>query len=242
MSKRARLAEKPRTFRERNAGNKPALDDETTLSERIVRHIADDIISGNRPPGSHLNEQAIADQFNVSRTPVREAIHQLIAVELVEMLPRRGAFVARIPVKRLIQMFEFISELEGICARLAARRMTAPEKQELKKLHNSYQKLVTASDPVEYFDATLDFHKRIYAGAKNEPLEAVTSQLYDRLTPYRRRQLMLSGRTEKSFNEHDAVLQAILDGDGETAEKMMRQHTGVVIDNVMDMISSLADD
>ncbi|MEM8985243.1 MAG: GntR family transcriptional regulator [Pseudomonadota bacterium] len=244
MDKDLSLAEKPRSMRQRKPAKRHARPEpeEETLSERIARHIADEIISGKLLPGAHLNEQAIADQFSISRTPVREAIRQLIAADLVEMLPRRGAFVATIPVKRLIQMFEFISELEGICARLAARRMSQAEKDELKKLHNSYKTLVKSKDPTVYFEATLDFHRLIYAGAKNEPLEAATNQLYDRLTPYRRRQLTLGGRTEKSFNEHEEVLQAILDGDGDAAEKAMRNHTGVVVDNVMDMISSLGDD
>jgi DNA-binding GntR family transcriptional regulator len=205
----------------------------------IVAAVTEEIIAGTRAPGSHLNEQELAERFKVSRTPVREALRQLSSAGLADINARRGAFVARIPIERLIQMFEVMSELEAASARLAARRMTAAEKAVLAKTHSSYEKYVTAADVSEYFDASNEFHRLVYAGAKNDVLQEMAQALYSRLAPYRRRQLALSRRTQKSYSEHGKVLSAIQAGDAQAAEEAMRGHTGVVGDNVMDLISSL---
>ncbi|MEM9705831.1 MAG: GntR family transcriptional regulator [Pseudomonadota bacterium] len=211
-----------------------------THSDRIVKAIEEEIIAGRRAPGSHLNEQEIADRFEVSRTPVREAMRHLSSAGLVEVQPRRGAFVARIPVTRLIQMFEAMTELEGACARLAARRMRSDEKTELKRVHEACQQLAKSGDADQYYDASLEFHRLIFKGSHNEVLSDVALRLFNQLTGYRRRQLTSGQRTLTSFNEHGAVLEAILDGDGERAEELMRAHTGMVGDNVMDLIGQLA--
>ncbi|MEM9014506.1 MAG: GntR family transcriptional regulator [Pseudomonadota bacterium] len=213
-----------------------------THSDRIVKEIEAEIISGRRAPGSHLNEQEIADRFSVSRTPVREAMRHLSSAGLVDVLPRRGAFVARIPVTRLIQMFEAMSELEGACARLSARRMRKDEKSELQRTHDAYKRFAKTETADRYYDESLAFHRLIFRGAHNDVLADMATKLFNQLTGYRRRQLSQSSRTVTSFNEHEAVLQAILDGDEENAERHMRAHTGMVGDSVLDLVGALQDD
>lgn len=240
MTRRKSVAAKPRRIR-KPASAGAETETRGSRADAIVAAITEEIISGERPPGSHLNEQELADRFKVSRTPVREALRQLSSAGLTDLNARRGAFVARIPIPRLIQMFEVMSEIEALCARLAARRMTGEEKAQLSKTHDSYRKYVAAKNVSLYFDASNEFHRLIYAGAKNEVLQELALTMYSRLTPYRRRQLALSRRTEKSFDEHGGVLKAILEGDAEAAEAAMRGHTGVVGDNVMDLISAIGE-
>ncbi|MEM9170964.1 MAG: GntR family transcriptional regulator [Pseudomonadota bacterium] len=213
--------------------------DALTHSDRIAKEIESEIISGRRAPGSHLNEQEIADRFSVSRTPVREAVRHLSSAGLVEVQPRRGAFVARIPVTRLIQMFETMTELEGACARLAARRMRVDEKRALERVHRAYEKFAAAGDADRYYDESLEFHRRIFKGAHNDVLGDMAMRLFNQLTGYRRRQLTNARRTSTSFDEHAAVLEAIMDGDEARSERLMRAHTGMVGDNVMDLIGQL---
>ena len=240
MSRRKPAAAKRRRIRkpaELSAGdNGPG-----SRADVITAAITEEIISGKRAPGSHLNEQELAERFEVSRTPVREALRQLASAGLADLSARRGAFVARVPMTRLIQMFEVMSELEAACARLAARRMSSEDKAKLAKTHASYEKYVKSANVSEYFDASNEFHRLIYAGSKNEVLHEMAQSLYNRLSPYRRRQLALSRRTEKSYSEHGNVLTAILSGDPNAAEDAMRGHTGVVGDNVMDLISALGE-
>ncbi|MEM7707302.1 MAG: GntR family transcriptional regulator [Pseudomonadota bacterium] len=211
-----------------------------THSQRIAQAIEDEIVSGKRAPGSHLNEQEIADQFDVSRTPVREAMRHLASSGLAQMRPRRGAVVAQVPVTRLIQMFEAMSELEGICARLAARRMTDEQKAQLKHVHEGYAELAKPESANEYYDASLEFHRHIFRGTQNEVLAEVANRLFRQLNAYRRRQLRQAQRTSQSFEEHQAVLDAILAGDEQEAERRMRDHTHVVSDSVLDFISLIA--
>ena len=240
MSRRKPAAVKRRRIRkpaELSAGN----NGPGSRADVITAAITEEIIAGTRAPGSHLNEQELAERFEVSRTPVREALRQLASAGLADLSARRGAFVARIPMARLIQMFEVMSELEAACARLAARRMSSEDKAKLAKTHASYEKYVKSPNVSEYFDASNEFHRLIYAGSKNDVLHEMAQSLYNRLSPYRRRQLALSRRTEKSFTEHGNVLTAILSGDPDAAEDAMRGHTGVVGDNVMDLISALGE-
>src|SRR4051794_6437927 len=103
-----------------------------TLSETIRVKLADEITSGHLAPGAEIDEQAVAERFGVSRTPVREALRDLAALGLVEIEPRRGVRVAAMTADRLGEMFEVMAETEALCARLATYRMTAVERPELQ--------------------------------------------------------------------------------------------------------------
>lgn len=213
---------------------------DATYSQRIARAIEEEIINGIRLPGSQLNEQELADQFGVSRTPVREAVRHLTSSGLAEMRPRRSAVVARIPMTRLIQMFEAMSELEGLCARLAARRIDEGAKARLLKIHKSYAKLARRKDADAYYDASLEFHYAIFAASQNEILADIARRLCRQLNAYRRRQLRQTQRISQSFDEHQQVLDAIVAGNEEEAEQLMKAHTRVVSDNVMDFINLMS--
>ncbi|MGJ7531471.1 GntR family transcriptional regulator, partial [Variovorax sp. GB1P17] len=104
----------------------------TTISARVQSLISEQIISGNFPPGMRLDERLLADKFKVSRTPVREALRQLAARGLTQILPMRGVVVMQIGVKELSEILHADCELEALCARLAAESMTTMEKTELE--------------------------------------------------------------------------------------------------------------
>src|SRR6478752_9163616 len=104
-----------------------------TRTEALRLQIADEIISGALEPGTPLDEQELAARFGVSRTPVREAIRQLAASGLVSVRPHRGAVVALPTPTQLDDMFEAMAELEALCAGLAARNMTVPERRGLEE-------------------------------------------------------------------------------------------------------------
>ena len=103
-----------------------------TRTDRLVRALSDEIVAGRLGPGARLDEQSLADRFGLSRTPVREALGQLAAIGLVEKRPHRGVVVAAFTVERMMHMFEVMAELEALCARLAARRMSLGAKAALR--------------------------------------------------------------------------------------------------------------
>ncbi len=108
-----------------------AEDDGGLLSDRIRNALTDEIASGALVAGSALEEQQLADRFGASRTPVREALRQLVVGGLVEVRGRRGLVVARMTPERIMDMFETSAEVEAMCVRLATYRMTPLERSDL---------------------------------------------------------------------------------------------------------------
>lgn len=209
------------------------------LSIQVTKKIEDDIIFGNLPPGTKLDEQELCDRYNVSRTPVREALKLLAADGLVEIRPRRGAIVPKIEPLVLCEMFEVMAELEGMCGRLAARRIQAQEKENLIKLHHNCKQYVLAEDSESYYEENKNFHFAIYHASHNSFLIEQASSLHKRLHPYRRLQLRVHNRMPQSYAEHEALLQAILDGDDILAEQLLKAHVSIQGAKFTDFIASL---
>ncbi len=123
----------------RNVIQTLGLRSSVTLSDQIFNALVEEIISGAIEPGFRLDEPSICRKFNVSRTPIREALRRLNGAGLVEITPRRGVTVARINILELNEMFEALAEFEGLCAGLSAVRMTSLEKKRLEMLNKSAQ-------------------------------------------------------------------------------------------------------
>ncbi len=121
-----------------------------TRAEELRLQLADEIVRGQLAPGAPLDETDIARRFNVSRTPVREALRQLATSGLVEARAHRGAVVARPTLERLNGMFEAMAELEALCAGLAAERMPAVERARLEAIHEDLRVLSHAGNPERF--------------------------------------------------------------------------------------------
>jgi len=200
----------------------------TTRAEAIRQKLADDILRGVYPPGARLDEHSLARRFRLSRTPVREALRQLTSAGLVDMRPHRGAFVSLPSETTLAEMFEVMGELEASCARLAAQRMSPAERVRLELVHRRASEAVRGNDRDSYRTLNFEFHDVIYRGAHNEFLSTTTAGIRQRIAPFRRAQFSLEDRLGKSYEEHDAIVGAILRGEGETASTLMRAHVNVV--------------
>jgi DNA-binding GntR family transcriptional regulator len=194
----------------------------------MVRAIADRIVTGYLRPGERLDEVSLAARFEVSRTPVREALGHLSAMGLVERRPNRGAIVAVVTQDHLASMFESMAELEAICARFSAERMTGAERRSLEMEHQASARLVQlrAEEDYEYFNT--EFHSRLYRGAHNTHIHDLTVMTRSRLAPFRRAQFMLPGRLAKSWQEHDLIVTAIMRGDVAGAGRAARDHVSIV--------------
>lgn len=208
-----------------------------THAETVRVALEQDIFTGKLHPGAALDEESIAKRFAVSRTPVREAFLQLIEAGLVEKQPRQGAIVAKTDIRLMIQMFEVMSELEGICAKFAARRMAEDEKTELAAIHRASEKALAAGDDDAYYSLSRRFHLRMIAGTHNDVLIETTNKLGIKLVPYRRYQLSYPGRSESNLKDHAACLAAIEKGDSEAAHQIMRRHTTVQGDVLAEYIA-----
>jgi DNA-binding GntR family transcriptional regulator len=201
-----------------------------TRAETIRLQLADEIIRGSLAPGAILDETDLAKRFQVSRTPVREAIRQLAASGLVESRAHRGSVVARPSHDRLIGMFEAMAELEALCAGLAAARATPEERRTLAAVHEELQAMIQCGDPQRYHEVNETFHATIYAGAHNSYLAEITIATRLRVRPFRRAQFRNLGRLAKSHVEHDAIVTAVMRGDRTGAAEAMRYHLNTVGD------------
>src|SRR5574337_247785 len=232
VSKRALSATEDREM----DSEQPTLRRSEELSELIEEQIA----TGARRPGTRLDEQELAAEFGVSRTPIREALIQLAAVGLVEMRPRRGAIVADVGPARLCEMFELMAELEAMCGRLAARRIDDAEQKRLLMAHQACEAARDAQDPDEYYRLNEVFHHRIYEASHNGFLAEQATALHRRLRSYRRLQLRVRNRMQTSYSEHQGIVEAILAGDGERAAEALRSHVAVQGERFADLVASLA--
>jgi DNA-binding GntR family transcriptional regulator len=208
---------------------------------QLCEEIEERIVTGVYPPGTRLDEQELANSFGVSRTPVREALIQLASIGLIEIKPRRGASVPEIGADRVCEMFEVMAELEGMCGRLAARRITTGEQYALQEAHQACEAARDANTPDVYYELNEVFHQRIYEASHNTFLAEQATALHRRLRPYRRLQLRVRNRMASSFNEHQAILDAIVKGDSDLAESQLRSHVTVQGERFADLVSTLRD-
>lgn len=203
---------------------KPVDEERMRLSDRIRNLLTDEIASGRLAPGTALDETQLATRFGASRTPVREALRQLTVSGLVESRPRRGVFVTRLTPERIMAMFEAMAEMEAVCVRLATYRMTPLERAHLIDLHQASAEMVEAGDFDRYDTLNRAFHEAIYLATHNGFLAEQAVATRARLAAFRRTQLREGDRIVHSRQEHDSVLEAIAQGDGETAARRMRAH------------------
>jgi DNA-binding GntR family transcriptional regulator len=195
-----------------------------SLADSVCRRIADEIALGHFVPGSKLDEVMLAERFQVSRTPVREALKQLAIMGLVDCRPNRGSVVAALGTEQLDQMFEAIGELEAACARHAALRMTPQDRALLRALQQEGRAAMQASDFERYDAANLALHTAIIRGSYNPVLMELAASLRHRVAPFRRTQFHNIERMGASFEEHAGIVEAILAHDAAATYRQMRTH------------------
>ncbi|MBV8661877.1 MAG: GntR family transcriptional regulator, partial [Hyphomicrobiales bacterium] len=165
-----------------------------TLGDDIRGELEALILSGQLPPGERMDEIALAERFKISRTPVREALKALIAVGLLEARPRQGVTVAAISIPMLLEMFETMAMLEGLCAKLAARRATQKEKAALRAIHERLVSSVGVASEEAFYAINWDFHELVYEASHTEFIAAQTRALRKRVAAYRKHVTSQPGR------------------------------------------------
>lgn len=193
-------------------------------ANEIRNVLQEEIESGNLPPGATLDERALATRFNVSRTPVREALQQLAARELVRIAPRQGVTVARLSISQVRAIMESVGELEALCAKLAARRVDDALRKELDKAIERCQDAAVQGGSAEYSMANIYFHETIYAGSRNPYLADLIRNARRQIQRYRIRDFQTKTQISKSLKEHLQVARAIQDGDEPLAAQAMLLH------------------
>jgi DNA-binding GntR family transcriptional regulator len=209
------------------------------LPDQLREKIEEAIATGVYPPGMRLDEVSLAEEFGVSRTPLREALFQLAALGFIAKRPRKGWEVATIAPSRLCEMFEVMAELEAMCAKLAARRASDAELAVIRRAHEACAEAKEALNTAEYYRLNEVFHLAIYNASHNAFLIEQANGLHRRLRPYRRLQLRVRDRIPASYAEHQGILDAILGGDPQRATELSRSHVIIQGERFTDLVASL---
>lgn len=200
---------------------------EIRTADRIRESLEQSIIEGKIANGERLDEVRLAKSFGVSRTPFREALQMLAGSGLIELKPRRGAYVRHPGVVELIEMFEVMTELEVLCGKLAARRVSPRELVELTRAVQACETAFEKQDPDAYYYENERFHLLIYKAGGNSFLASEAERLQKRLRPFRRIQLRAGGRMAQSLREHIVILDALKTGNEPAVADALRLHVSV---------------
>ncbi|CAM3970870.1 GntR family transcriptional regulator [Bordetella tumulicola] len=205
----------------------PSAPASSSMQDRIRLSLEKEILSGKRPPGSAIDEKALAARFQASRTPVREALLVLATQGLISIVPRSGIFVRRATAGELIATLETLCELEAALARLAARRATPTQHRELKAALAKASDRAVAADRPGYQKANAVLHEAIYRASGNSVLVEHVRNVRRALAAYRQRGFDQPGRLAASNAEHREIVAAICAGNQTRVDEAMRRHINV---------------
>ena len=194
------------------------------LYEEVADQLRVRIFAHELAPGTWIDEQNLAKEFGISRTPLREAIKVLAAEGLITMKLRRGAYVTEVNRGDLEQIFTILSLLEGQAAKEAATKAQEKDLNDLDDMHLRLEKAAADRNLDQFFEVNVRFHERIIAIANNPWMTGVIADLRKVLKLQRKDSLSRSGRLQSSLSEHREILKALLKRDPIAAEQAMRTH------------------
>ncbi len=192
------------------------------LYEEVAELLRQRIFRRDLEPGSWIDEVKLAQEYGISRTPLREALKVLAAEGLVTMKVRRGAYVTEVSEQDLAEVYHLLSLLESDAAAVVAQRATDAQLRELQSLHGELEAAV--GDHEHFFALNERFHMRLLELAGNRWRNQMVADLRKVMKLHRHNSLLKSGRVDESLREHREVVEAIVRRDGEAAMQRMREH------------------
>ena len=194
------------------------------LYEQVAEQLRSKIFAHELKPGAWLDEQTLAADYGISRTPLREALKVLAAEGLVVLKPRRGCYVTELSEQDLDDVFPVMAMLEGMVAQAATQRITSTNWRNLCAIHDELEQTAAANNADGFFDANQRFHAALKDIAGNRYLAQLIDDARKLLKLTRRDSLRLSGRISQSLTEHRDILAAIEARDENLAGQRMHDH------------------
>ena len=192
------------------------------LYQEVAELLRERIFSNTLPPGSWIDEMALAEEYGISRTPLREAIKVLATEGLVTMKVRRGAYVTEVNAKDQSDVYHLLSLLESDAAGVVAQRATPAQLQDLKTLHTELGAAMHSTD--RFFEVNERFHMRLLEIADNRWRDQLCADLRKVMKLNRHNSLLKSGRVAESLREHQALMDALLARNEALSVQRMREH------------------
>ena len=197
-----------------------------SLHEKVLEQLRDYIIEGNMEMGAHIPERKLCELFQVSRTPLREALKVLAAEGLIELLPNRGARLRTLHEADIRATFEVIGGLEALAGQLACERMTDGEYEEIEQLHHQMYKCYLHSELQGYFRFNRGIHDGIVRAARNPVLQDSFANLSASMwrIRYSANQNIARDRWSEAVREHEEILDALRRRDGRELNNVLLNH------------------
>lgn len=182
-----------------------------SLHEGLLAALRDFIVEGNLADGARVPERALCERFNISRTPLREALKVLAAEGLIELLPNRGARVRELSPEDVRELFDVMGGLEALAGRLACERISEAEFSEIERMHHDMYRFYLRRDMHGYFHCNQAIHQLIVAAAGNATLAATYASLAGRIRRVRYSANLAKDRDRwgEAMREHEAILDAL---------------------------------
>ena len=196
----------------------------TSESDSAYAYLHDAIVRGEILPRQRLIELDLAEQLSVGRAAIRTALDRLVHDGLAVHVPHRGAHVRHIPVEEAVEMMETRAVLEGLAARSAAQLATAGDIDELNTILKHMQDRLAENDLTGYSEYNAILHDRIVQLSGNRTVMRLLKKLQASHVRYQYRMVLLPGRAEQSYLEHQAVVDAIAAHEPQLAEEAMKRH------------------
>jgi len=203
------------------------------LHAQVASRLRQMLVEGDIPPGAKLNERALCEALNISRTPLREAIKMLAAEGLVELLPNRGSVAVQLSEADVHNTFEVMAGLEALSGELAAQRITEAELAEIQALHYEMLAAYTRRDLSAYYRLNAAIHSCINAAAKNPVLSSTYQQVNARLQALRFRSNQDGEKWSHAVQEHQAMVAALQARDASALARVLTTHLNNKRDVVM---------
>ncbi|MCC5912038.1 MAG: GntR family transcriptional regulator [Clostridiaceae bacterium] len=207
------------------------------LREIVFEYLREAILEGKLEPGRRLMEIQLAEELGVSRTPVREAIRKLELEGLVIMVARKGAYVADVSVKDIIEVLEIRGAIEGLAASLAAERMTDEEVKELQTLAAEFKDSHVANNIERMIEKDIAFHEKIFVAARNEKLYQISQGLREQVYRFRVRYISEYNKSQELVEEHEKIVKAISQRNPKKSYGYGMEHIENLAVHMMDHVS-----
>ncbi|MFS8201678.1 GntR family transcriptional regulator [Streptomyces sp. CWNU-52B] len=190
------------------------------------------LAAGDMAPGQRLIEQELADTYRATRSAVREALQDLAAEGLVELVPRRGARIRVVPVEEAILITECRASLEALCARRAAAHATPEQRDRLLGIGTAMREAVASHDLDQYSALNRRLHELVAEASGQAVATNLLERLNGQMVRYQFRLALRPGRPTRSLPQHLAIIDAVAAGDATAAEAAARAHVESVIEEL----------
>jgi DNA-binding GntR family transcriptional regulator len=211
----------------------------TTYQQQAYDYVKAQIMNLDLKPGQYVTDSQVAGELNISRTPVREALRRLEQEELLINQARRGWKVYTLSLEDVHEIFDIKEALEGMAARRAAGCQDEELRSALRAAMDRMRQAAVADDPDAWREADARLHDVIFAMGGNERASTIIGSLNDQWHRVRIGFVAVEGRIERSNPEHEVIVDRILAGDGEEAERHMRLHLNNVRQELVHLLVNL---